>query len=538
MALTAEQRAARLEELRKAREEKAAQMAAERLNTRAAAVEAAAVKEVGGVTPVTAQSTVAERVEALKDIRAAENLATYSAGTEFKAVPFNQLNQATKGVIAANAASSGMTPEEYYKMRGGVNASGYYGDSYTPGLTLTEREYEIARQQGSGEGVNLASQKRAYEYYQAQGDNPVLAAIKSGYTGVGLQVKPNAAPGGGNLYLYNGKYYDEAGAEVTNGQSLWTASNVSSTTVNANSSFNPSASNTAGLVLTTASTAVNTAVPTGMTASQQDAYSIVVDRLNRYGLGSLAPVIKNLAIKGATEATIMLSLQEEPLYKERFKANEARIARGLTALTPSEYLNLEDNYRQVLRAYGLTQFDNDAYVSQFLANDVSVAELSNRVVAAVQRVRNADPAISSMLRIYYGIGQNDLVAYVLDPNQQFQKIERQIAASEIGVAAGRQGINIGVPVAEQLAAQGITQAEAQRGYATIADILPTAEKLSDIYGGMEERYGLAEAEQEVFNTLASAQRKRQRLTQREIAAFSGTSGLSRVSLTGQTGGQF
>jgi hypothetical protein len=201
-------------------------------------------------------------------------------------------------------------------------------------------------------------------------------------------------------------------------------------------------------------------------------------------------------------------------------------------------LNLEDSYRQILRAYGLNQFDNDGYVGQFISNDVSPAELSNRVVTAVQRVRNADPAVSNMLKSYYGIGQNDLVAYVLDPNQQFQKIERQVAASEIGVAAGRQGFNVGVPVAEQLAAQGITQAEAQRGYATIADILPTAEKLSDIYGTTLDRYGLAEGEQEVFNQLASAQRKRQRLVSREVAEFSGQSGVGRGSLGTATGGQY
>ena len=113
------------------------------------------------------------------------------------------------------------------------------------------------------------------------------------------------------------------------------------------------------------------------------------------------------------------------------------------------------------------------------------------------------------------------------------------AASEIGVAAARQGFNIGVPTAEQLAAQGITQAEAQRGYATIADILPTATKLSDIYGNVLEGYGLAEGEQEVFNQLASAQRKRVALSQREIASFQGSSGMSRVSLqSGETKGQF
>lgn len=274
-------------------------------------------------------------------------------------------------------------------------------------------------------------------------------------------------------------------------------------------------------------------------AAAENVMSIIIDRLKRYNLESLAPLIRKLAIEGASEATIMLRLQEEPLYQERFKANQARIAKGLKVLTPSEYINIEDDYRQVLRAYGLNAFDNDAYVSQFLANDVSVNELSNRVVAAVQRVKNADPAVQSMLRGYYGISNGDLVAYVLDPNQAFPKIERQIAASEIGVAAARQGFNIGVPTAEQLAAQGITQAEAQRGYATIADILPTATKLSDIYGNVLEGYGLAEGEQEVFNQLASAQRKRVALSQREIASFQGSSGMSRVSLqSGETKGQF
>jgi len=267
-------------------------------------------------------------------------------------------------------------------------------------------------------------------------------------------------------------------------------------------------------------------------------YASMADRFNKYGLTGLANKIKELAIQGATEATITLQLQETPEYQQRFAANADRIKRGLAALTPAEYVNVEDSYRQVLRAYGLKQFDNDAYVRQFIANDMSPTELSNRVVTAVQRVQNADPAITKQLKDYYGIGAPDMVAYVLDPQQQFQKIERQIAASEIGVAAGRQGLTAGVSVAEQLAAQGVSQAEAQKGYATIADILPTAEKLSDIYGTTLDEYRQAEGEQEVFNQLASAQRKRQRLTQREIAAFSGASGVNKTSLSQQTAGQY
>ena len=269
-----------------------------------------------------------------------------------------------------------------------------------------------------------------------------------------------------------------------------------------------------------------------------DVMAALTAKFTSYNLASLIPKIKELAISGVGEETIKAELANTDEYKLRFSANQDRLKKNLTILSPSEYLAVEDAYRQTLRAYGLTQFDNDAYVKQFIANDVSPTELSNRVVTAVQRVRNADPAIQTQLKDYYGIGDTDLVAYVLDPSQQFQKIERQVAAAEIGVAAGRQGLQAGVGVAEQLAAQGVTQAEAQKGYATIADILPTAEKLSSIYGTTLEGYDQSKAEQEVFNSLASAQRARQKLTAREIAQFSGSSGMSKVSLSeGKTAGQ-
>lgn len=268
---------------------------------------------------------------------------------------------------------------------------------------------------------------------------------------------------------------------------------------------------------------------------RQSIIDVLSARFKQYGLETLTDTIKQLAVDGATESTVTLALQNTDAYKVRFKANEDRAKAGLTVLQPAEYLNLEDSYRQVLRAYGLKQFDNDSYVQQFIANDVSATELSNRVVTAVQRVQNADPAVQKQLRDYYGVGATDLVAYVLDPKQQFQKIERQVAASEIGVAAGRQGLTAGVQVAEQLAAQGVSAAEAQKGYATIANVLPTAQKLSEIYGGTMDTYGQGQAEQEVFNQLASAQRARERLTAREVAQFSGTSGVGRTSLSSGSG---
>jgi len=467
---------------------------------------------------------------------------------------YNRLSKESQATIATNAKSLGITPQEYLTSRGGVYKSGYYGD--TPEFRrLSDEAYFAAAQKGT-EAINTAKFNQIKEAYQKDPNliedpylrlayqNKVitldelmekLSSNTSGKRGFGTLLKGRGLNSIGALADGTPLYgWDAQGKPVTDAYgTVYSTTSPSDAIAKASSGANPIGFGSSTATATATATATST-----MTSAQQDVYSTIVDRLNRYNLGGLAPLIKKLAIEGATEATIMLRLQDEPIYQERFKANQSRISKGLKALTPAEYLTLEDDYRQVLRAYGLKQFDNDAYVSQFLANDISVSELSNRVVTAVQRVQNADPAVSSMLKNYYGITNNDLVAYVLDPNQQFQKIERQVAASEIGVAAGRQGFNIGVPVAEQLAAQGITQAEAQRGYATIADILPTAEKLSDIYGTTLESYGLAEGEQEVFNQLASAQRKRQRLVSREVAEFSGQAGVGRGSLGTATGGQY
>ena len=273
-------------------------------------------------------------------------------------------------------------------------------------------------------------------------------------------------------------------------------------------------------------------------AERQSAFDVLRAEMDALGLAALVEPLRGLIQKDVSPSEFAVELRQSEAYKNRFIANEGRLKKGLRVLTPGEYLRVEDAYRQTLRTYGLKQFDNDQYVRQFIENDISAAELSDRVSTAVQRVQNADPAIGRTLRDYYGIGQTDLVAYVLDPNQQLQKIQRQVAAAEIGVAARKQGLEAGVTVAEQLATQGITEAQAQKGYATIADILPTSEKLSQIYGTTLEGYGQAEAEQEVFNTLASAQRKRQRLVSREVAEFSGQAGVGRGSLGTATSGQY
>lgn len=379
----------------------------------------------------------------------------------------------------------------------------YYGD-VTGAYRLTQEQYNKARTMGGDVSVNILSIMR---------QNEIDALVKSG---IPLDVATIQVDEG---------FYGKKSSIGAEGGAL---------------------SEEESAALDAKAQEIYNASMQGLTPAEQDArrrqtedtIATLTSRFAQFGLESLVPTIKRLAIQGATEATVSLELQNSPEYKQRFRANQARIAKGLSVLTPAEYINLEDTYRQVLRSYGLTQFDNDQYVQQFIANDVSPSEVTTRIATAAQRVKNADPATMAMLKNYYNLSENDVISYILSPEEQLPRIERQVAAAEIGLTAARQGLRVGVQTAEQLAAQGITQAEAQKGYATIAEILPTAQKLSDIYGGELGQYGITEAEQEVFNSLASAQRKRQTLVGREVAAFSGSSGITRTSLAGKSGGQF
>lgn len=266
-------------------------------------------------------------------------------------------------------------------------------------------------------------------------------------------------------------------------------------------------------------------------AKRQSIMEVVTDRFNSYNLGTLATKIRELAIGGANEATITLALQQTDEYKERFKANALRTEKKLRVLQPSEYLAAEESYRQVLRTYGLNQFDTPEQVSQFIANDTSSTEINNRISTAVTRIKNADPAIISTLRDFYNLGDTDLIAYVLDTKNQLPEVLKKVSAAEIGTAAMKQGLASTSYGAELLADQGVDQAQAQATYSKIAEILPTAEKLSDIYGTTMEGYDQAKAEKEYFGQMASAKRARESLRAREIASFSGSSGLTKGSLS-------
>lgn len=270
--------------------------------------------------------------------------------------------------------------------------------------------------------------------------------------------------------------------------------------------------------------------------AQNNAYEYLKRVFESYGLGSLAPKILEYVQKGYDSDTIALMLQDTPEYKERFKANEARKAAGMSVLSPAEYLALERQYRQLLSSAGLPEgfYDSPDDFTNWISGDVSPMEIQERVGLAAQAVNNTDQYYLQTLRSY-GIGQGDLVAYMLDTKKALPLIQKTVKAAQIGAEAARQSLGIDKARAEYWADLGVDQDQARSAYKQVAETLPTGEKLGRIYG---EQYGQTDLEDELLGQSGLASRKRKRLAMKEAGAFSGASGVGQRALSGKSRGEY
>jgi hypothetical protein len=282
----------------------------------------------------------------------------------------------------------------------------------------------------------------------------------------------------------------------------------------------------------------------------QSAFDLLFSEFDRYGLGSLLNDVKNFIVDGLSRDELVLKLRATPAYEKRFAANAQRIKSGLRALSEAEYIGLEDQYQSIMRQYGLPQsyyargdMGRQEGFEKFIAGDVSPVELEDRIQTAQNRITNAPKQVRDALNQFYGaeLGNGDILAYVLDPEKALSQIKRKVTAAEIGGGAAMAGLGVGRERAEELGMFGVTGEQAREKFATIAEFLPTATKLGDIYrkSGMGP-YNQAVAEQEVFGITgaADAATKRKKLAQLETAQFSGQVGAAGSALGRERAGQF
>ena len=281
-------------------------------------------------------------------------------------------------------------------------------------------------------------------------------------------------------------------------------------------------------------------------AERKSAFNILKMEFQQYGLGSLVDSISNLLTDGTPPAEFALRLRGTQEYKDRFKANEIRISKGLSALSPADYVGLEDQYQNVMRNYDLPEsyYTKDATgrqvgFEQLLSSDVSSTELEKRIITAKDRVVNANPEVARTLKQFYpGITNGDILAYALDPKNALNEIQRKVTVAEIGGAAMQSGLGTNLARAEELQKYGVDKASAVEGYSAIGAGLQRGSELASIY--QQDPYTQATAESEVFKLTGQqeARKKRQKVTGLEKATFGGQSDVTSGALARDRAGGY
>ena len=379
--------------------------------------------------------------------------------TSFEKIPFKDLPKATKDTIAANAQSQGMSPQQYYQSRGGVNKSGYYGDSYVEGVTLTDEEYAAAVQEaidigatgvGFGDAINKASAKKRPDD-EGTGGTGGGGGNGGGTGGVGGggAITPGMRSARDSALLL-AKQYGLDGDFFTQLEGLL-YEDISE----------------ASLIMALRST---------------DAYK------KRFAANATR-VAKGLPALSEAEYIRM-----ESLYRQELRA----------AGLPKEFYDDMDDFKK------------------YIENDLNYNEFVGRVGLSRRASQMANPEVKMQLKNLYGVTDSDLVAYFLNPEKTMSILQRQFNVSQTAGALTRAGFGTTMAEELTSSVLG-GRPETVLDYGELesaAQTAATARPLSmEVLGGE----GGAVAEQDLLRGVVAedvqSQRRIQREQQRRLAEY-------------------
>lgn len=265
-------------------------------------------------------------------------------------------------------------------------------------------------------------------------------------------------------------------------------------------------------------------------------------------------VVSKFYKQGATseEAFNMAVLESEKNpaladFTKRFKGIYAlqkmkQAGKAVTVPTIAEYFATESKMGDILKQSNLGDLANEDFLGDVLAKGVSATEFANRITAIFDRIDNAPKNIKDTISRYFPtVDRISLAKAIALGDKGAKELQAQVAGYEVLSAAEKQGLSAGqlvggttVESAYQYALGGETYDTALTKFGTVAAMLPTVNKLTQVYG--EETLGQAGVESAVFGKSAKEIKRLEDLAKKEEASFSGRSGVSQISLASQRRG--
>jgi len=254
-----------------------------------------------------------------------------------------------------------------------------------------------------------------------------------------------------------------------------------------------------------------------------------------WNLTGLADWLDKQIMADVSEEMIFLGLYDQPEYQKRFPGMDALRKAGRT-ITEGEYIKIENQMMQTARFFDLPVgfYDGPEDFGNLIGKQVSAKEYQDRLQIGQDLARTLNAEVKQQLIDFYGVGEGDLTAYVLDADRALPLIQKQAKAAQfvgLGRAAGfsLQGITsqqaeaiAGTEPYAKLSEAQLKQSLGQAGY-----LRRTQQRLSQIEG---MTYNEQEALNAVIESSPEALLASQQRAQREVARFSARGGVTAGSL--------
>jgi LysM repeat protein len=294
---------------------------------------------------------------------------------------------------------------------------------------------------------------------------------------------------------------------------------------------------------------LETAKAEQVAAQRKSAFDVIKERFTQMGIKEVGDDIAAIfAGKGVdrfnkpfdeiptTSEGFYLQLINTKSYYERFgKVNEARLNAGYKALDEKTIVGMEDEYQKVLTSYNMPTgfYDQTTDFQSFLKNNLTNVDVANIIQAYRDFVTTGtDSNVRKQLKDLYGIGDEALTAYMIDPTKG-QGILEQIAGKNMNTAAALiEGLTAEqAQMAQAYGAGSLGYGSQRQKYSQVQQELQTTGNLAAIYG---ENFGAKEAIAAEFGGDVQAQAQAARIKATGQAAFGGTSGLGSKALRTRT----
>jgi hypothetical protein len=248
-------------------------------------------------------------------------------------------------------------------------------------------------------------------------------------------------------------------------------------------------------------------------SSTQYFMSLIAEGLDYDNIVSLYTDAKDYTLKNGQKVT-------SPFYEQYGYLNE-----GLTQpKSASALFNFVEGTKNLIKSYNISsKFAEPDALKKYIANNVTVEKLDERIMSAKLRTITADPQYVNTLRqLKYINNSEDLTDFFLDPKIGEAQLEINRKTASFATEALRRadkGISFNADAltrnAANLISQGRSEAQiadiANQGYETIGQVLQPSVGLSNIFEGANAANAQTiqtELEAEQFLGLESARRKK------------------------------